>query len=158
MDRLTLDTNVPWELWADTPGQKRDAVVALLALSQQGKVDPAVTATIDLDIPHSPLAERVAELPTVGIKKIGTVARLGTWQLGRDLLGDDGFVTWSEGLGRTQPDSRDFDHLHAHMLHDRTHFLTWEKPILNLAGDLSKLWGINVYRPDDYLDSRFPGI
>lgn len=56
---------------------------------------------------------------------------------GRDLLGDDGFVAWIGELGRTQPDSRDFDHLHAHMLHDPTHFLTWEKSILNLAGDLS---------------------
>ena len=26
IDRLTLDTNVPWELWADTPGTKRDAI------------------------------------------------------------------------------------------------------------------------------------
>ena len=153
-DRLTLDTNLVREWWDQRPKQR--VVAQLLDLADRGMVDLAVTATIHLDIPDEPLALRIQELPEIAIGKTETVARLGSWLLGRDMLGSQEFVDWQEGLGVTEPDSRDFDHLHAHMLLRRDYFLTWDGAILSLASELTRRWEIRVLRPEDYLSEKSP--
>lgn len=151
-DRLTLDTNIIYDWWTK---QARHSVVAeLLDLADRKEVDLAVTATIHQDIPDDPLARRIADLPEINVEQEGTVARLGSWVLGRDTLGDQAFVDWHEGLGVKKPDWRDFDHLHAHMLLGRDYFLTWDGEINNLAPELSRRWGIEVRRPEEDLRQR----
>lgn len=152
IDQLTLDTNLIREWW-DRDAKHR-VVEELLALGERGLVDLAVTATIQEDIWFGPLAERLSSLPEVGITETGTVARLGSWVLGRDMLGDQGFVDWYKVLHVEEPDRRDFDHLHAHMLLGRDFFLTWDKKILEFSGALDTEWGIHVSRPEEYLDQR----
>lgn len=152
-DRLTLDTNIVYEWWKK---QARHPVVAeLLDLADQRLVELSVTASINDDIPHDPLAHRIAALPEIGIEEEGTVARVGKWLLGRDMLGDQDFVDWYQTLGvKAIPDWRDFDHLHAHMLLRRDYFLTWDGAILNLRAELNEHWGIEVRRPEEHLRER----
>ncbi|HET8738879.1 MAG TPA: hypothetical protein VFO17_04000 [Acidimicrobiia bacterium] len=152
-DRLTLDTNLIRE-WLDEDSRV-ETVQQLLRLKDAGKVDLAVTARIHEDIWFPPLSDRLAELAEVGIAETGSVARLGFWQLGRDHLGDSEFVDWVESLNVKEPDWRDFDHLHAHMLQNRDFFLTWDSKILHFRVDLSTLWRIEVQRPEEYLEHRF---
>jgi hypothetical protein len=59
-----------------------------------------------------------------------------------------------EKTGAKVPGWEDLDHVHAHLLQKRDVFLTWDKAILGLAGELRSRFGIVVLRPDDYLRSR----
>lgn len=153
---LTLDTDVVRE-WLDQDLRVR-VVEDLLELSDRGLVDLAVTATIHQDIPRPPLADRLSVLPEVGIAETGTVFRLDVSALdGPDMLGSQGFVDWMENLGVKNPDWRDFDHLHSHLLQGRDFFLTWDSKIHHFAKDLSSLWGIEVRRPEEYLAERQGG-
>lgn len=152
--QLTMDTNLLQELWRE---RAKRAVVQKLLTSPNA--DLAVTATIHEDIPRSPLADRLRELPKLRIKQTPKLARLGTWTLGRDALGSHDFIdfqheieaSWAPG-NRRLPDGRDFDHLHAHFAHGRDVFLTWDGDILSLAPALKSRLGITVQRPEDYLD------
>ena len=153
---LTLDTNILIEFWSRQ--QKLNVVEALLQLAKQGKVDLAVTARIQDDIPRPPLADRINELPLLNIVQTGSVTRLGAWVLGRDMLGDQSFVDFVSNLehrgtisGKKQPDWRDWDHLHAHYLLRRNTFLTWDNRILGFAEALKSQFGINIMTPEDYL-------
>jgi hypothetical protein len=151
-DKLTLDTDLVRE-WFDQDSRV-EAVKELLDLGDRGEVDLAVTARIHEDIWFPPLSERLSELGELGIAETGSVTRLGYWKLGRDHLGHQGFVDWVDSLDVKEPDWRDFDHLHAHMLQGRDFFLTWDKKILHFADDLSTLWEIEVRAPEQYLDER----
>lgn len=152
--RLTLDTNLLQELWKKR--SKREVVERILALPD---VDLAVTATIHEDVPRSPLADRLRDLPTLGISQTPRLARFGTWVLGVDMLGSQDFVdfeaqvqaNWAPG-NRRLPDQRDLDHLHAHLAQGRDVFLTWDRAILALAPELTLRLGITVKSPEDYLD------
>jgi hypothetical protein len=62
--RLTLDTCLLQELWRNQA--KRSVVEDVLSLPH---VDLAVTATIHDDIPRSPLADRLRDLPNSGFLK-----------------------------------------------------------------------------------------
>lgn len=155
IDELTLDTILIREWW-DRDAKHR-VVEELLALRERGLVDLAVTATIREDIWFGPLAERLSSLPEVGITETGTVARLGRWVLDRDMLGDQGFADWYEGLHVEEPEWRDFDHPQAHMLLRRDLFLTWDEKVLEFSGTLDMEWGIHVIRPEEYLDQRQRG-
>lgn len=76
IDKLTLDTNVIREWWDQRLNHR--IVEKLLELADGGLVDLAVTATIHADIPADPLAQKIAELPQVGIDKTGrTLGDLG---------------------------------------------------------------------------------
>lgn len=154
--RLTLDTNLLQELWRNQA--KRSVVEDVLSLPH---VDLAVTATIHDDIPRSPLADRLRDLPKLRISLTPRLARLGTWTLGVDMLGSQEFVafqdkvqsTWAPGKRRL-PDCRDFDHLHAHLAQGRDVFLTWDHAILSLAPELNFGLGITVESPEEYLAHR----
>jgi hypothetical protein len=155
--RLTLDTNLVHEFLKQRP--KADLVKKLIELAEQGIVELAVTARIREDIPEDPLASRLNELPELGIAETGSVARVGFWVLGRDMLGSQEFEEFSRtacGLalesGRKGPDWRDWDHLHAHMLADRDVSLTWDNGILCLAPELRTQLGVRVMSPEEYLN------
>lgn len=156
MTRLTLDTNLLQELWNDRA--KRAIVERILELPD---VELAVTATIHEDIPRSPLADRLRELPELGIAVTPRLARVGTWVLGLDMLGDQDFVDFQTRLAsewrpgaRRLPDRRDFDHLHAHLAARRDIFLTWDRALLALAEVLDSQLGVLVQSPEEYLDRR----
>ena len=152
--RLTLDTNLPQELWKDQ--DKKAHVETLLRLGAEGRVALAVTARIHEDIPAEPLSSRLAELPELGIAETGSVTRLGFWVLGRDQLGSDVFATFEAEIrasGAREPDWRDLDHLHAHMLQGRDVFVTWERRILALAEVLKSRFGIVVMTPEALIES-----
>src|SRR4051794_27488980 len=68
MQRLTLDTNLLQEYWRDQA--KRDVVQTLLDLAATDAVEIVVTARIGDDIPGGPLAERLLELPEMGVGEI----------------------------------------------------------------------------------------
>ncbi len=152
---LTFDSNIPVEVWKD---QDRKAVVEqLLALARTGKVSLSVTARIREDVPGEPLVSEIELLPELGVAEGPSVARLGFWVLGRDMLGSDAFVGRQQEIdadmrhrGHTPPDWRDWDHLHAHVLQGRDVFLSWDRRGLE-AGEMLEL---RAMTPEDYLTSR----
>ena len=130
----------------------------LLLLAKEDKVDLAVTARIREDVPLSPLAQKLNELPELGINETGSVTRLGYWVLGRDMRGDEAFNDFwptaqalAEQRGKKPPDWRDWDHLHAHYLLRRDIFLTWDEGIICLSDDLQTHFGVVVMKPEAYL-------
>jgi predicted nucleic acid-binding protein len=156
-DRLTLDTNLIIEYWK--VHKKEGVVKKLLQLSQIGLVDLVVAARIREDVPREPLSKQVNNLAEIGIGESGSLARLGFWQLGRDQLGDEDFISFSTKVaemaatsGAREPDWRDWDHLHAHYLQARDYFLTWDKGILGIREGLSSEFGIIVLTPEEYLE------
>jgi len=154
--KLTLDTNLLHTYWKRR--DKVEVVERLLSLARQAKVDLAVTARVREDIPRLPLAKRLNELPELNINETSSVARLGFWVLGRDMLGDEAFENyWSTACelakqrGENPPDWRDWDHLHAHYLLQREVFLSWDRGIICLSGELTTNFGILVMKPEEYL-------
>lgn len=154
--KLTLDTNLLLEYWKRQ--DRIEIIERLLLLAKNNKVDLAVTARIREDIPLPPLAEKLNELTDLSIKQTSSVTRLGSWVLGRDMLGDEAFEDyWSTACelakqrGRKAPDWRDWDHLHAHYLLRREVFLSWDGGIICLSGELKTHFGIVVMKPEEYL-------
>jgi len=160
VERLTLDTNLLQEYWRDQA--KRDVVQQLLDFAKTGGAELVVTARIGEDIPGGELAERLRELPDIGIGQIGSVTRLNSWVPGRDMLGSDTFIALQEQAdaellrrGRASvPDWRDWDHVHAHFLKRRDVFLTWDKRLTEGIGILGKHLPIKAMSPETYLTSR----
>jgi hypothetical protein len=70
---------------------EKGVVEELLALARAGEVSLVVTARIREDVPRNPLAAEIARLPTLGVADGASVTRLGSWVLGRDMLGSDAF-------------------------------------------------------------------
>lgn len=157
--RLTLDTNVPFEHWRQRP--KADIVRKLIDLARQGRVELAVTARIHEDIPEDPLASEINQLPGLGVKIVGSIARLDYCQLDRDILADDNFTEFEKEIeqrpGKRKPDWRDLDHLHAHYLMKRDVFLTWDRGILELRQELFERFGIVVKKPEEFLEEFLGG-
>lgn len=156
--QLTLDTNLIQEYLKSQ--DRTHLVQCLVDLARDGRVELAVTARIRDDIPRDPLFSRLAELPDLGIAEKGAVFRLGHSPLGRDMIGSEEFTDfYSHACALAQqrkgkkhiPDWRDWDHLHAHLLHGRDVFLTWDSGILCLAPELHKRFGISVMTPEAYL-------
>ena len=58
---LTVDTNFVFEAWEERP--RTDAVSCLLDWANKGMIDVVVTARIEQDVPHNPLANRIRDLP-----------------------------------------------------------------------------------------------
>lgn len=162
--KLTLDTNVLTEYWKRR--EKWEIVENLLELAKLGKVDMAVTRRIRQDIPKPELSNRLNDLPELQIAETGSIVRYdGTWLLdGREMFGDNIFSDFlptaqrlakqrlAKGHGKP-PDERDWDHLHAHYLLQRDVFLTWDGGINCLSKELKDNFGINVSRPDEYLQT-----
>ena len=162
MITVTLDTNVLVEYW-----RNRKNVLfteSLLDLAQQGKIDLAITSRISADIPDLPLANRINDLPQLNVQQIGSVFRLDHSSLdGGERLGSDSFLNVvdsldnrfdREGRVKRRPDCRDWDHLHGHYLSDRDVFLTWDRPILEVASELQQQLGMVVTTPHEFLDSQ----
>jgi hypothetical protein len=159
VDTLTLDTNLLVEYWRTQA--KRHVVEELIELARLGRIALAVTARIREDVPHDPLAAEVNRLPELGVAEEPSVARLGYWILGRDVLGSDAFIEAQEEIdeilaarGRTPPDWRDWDHLHAHHLRGRDAFLTWDRRLLEAADLLAERLAIRALTPEEYLVKR----
>ena len=159
MPTATLDTNLLQEFWRN---QDKAAVVEdLLKLAQSGLVDLAVTTRIYADVSRPPLADRISELPALGVRQVGSVARLGVSYLGGgDVLGDDRVLAEMDSirnelklLGRKNPEWADWDHVYGHYLSKRDVFLTWDRGILNIASQLKTKLGVIVMKPEDYLSS-----
>ena len=162
MITVTLDTNVLVEYWRN----RKNVLVteSLLNLAQQRKIDLAITSRISADIPDLPLANRINDLPQLNVQQIGSVFRLDHSSLdGGDMLGSDSFLNVMdsfdnrfnrEGRVKRRPDWRDWDHLHGHHLSGRDVFLTWDRPILEVASELQQQLGIVVTTPQDFLDSQ----
>ena len=156
---VTLDTNVLQEHWKEQ--DKAETVERLLHLNQSGRVDLAVTTRIDSDIPRAPLADRIAELPQVGVHRIGTAFRIGVSRIGGEdvLVGPEMEALDSilqehaerNGTNKRQPDWRDEDHLYGHMVAGRDVFLTWDGGILRLAAALREQLELIVMQPEDFL-------
>lgn len=120
-----------------------------------------VTARIREDVPRDPLAKEIDRLPELGVVEGPSVARLGFWMLGRDMLGSDDFAAASSEIdaefrrtGHTPPDWRDWDHIQAHMLQGRDFFLTWDHRVLEGADMLRGRFGVRISSPEQYLASR----
>jgi hypothetical protein len=159
--QVTLDTSVLLEYWKDQA--KRALVERLLALAEGKEIDLAITARIREDIPNEPSASKVNAIAEIGVRETGSVTRLDHWVLGRDQLGSNDFEAFRLGLQSARkegdprlPDWRDWDHLHAHMLQERTVFLTWDRPILELSNALEARFGIRVQPPEDFLAELNP--
>ncbi len=159
-ERLTLDTNLLEEYWREQ--DKRDVVQQLLELGHNGEVELVVTNRITEDIPHAPLADRLRELPELGIGQVGSVFRLDSALDGLDMFGSDVFIALQEQAdaelrrrGRVKlPDRRDWDHLHGHFLKHRDVFLTWDKRLLEAAEIVGGHLPIRASTPDAYLAGR----
>ena len=158
----TLDTNVLEEYWRE---QKNAAVTAsLLELAVRGQVDLAITSRISEDMPDLPLANLINDLPELNIQQIGSVFRFDYSAFdGGDMFGSDIFLDVistiddkfnRQGRRRKRPDWRDWDHLHGHYLSGREVFLTWDRPILEVASELKEQLGIVVITPQEFLSSQ----
>ncbi len=158
---LTLDTNLLWEHWRNQA--KASCVQDLLELNRNGRVDLAVTSRIHADIPDDPWASRLKEeLDKLDVVEIGSVTRLGSWRLGVDRLPCERFLEVESSICNRRrtptdpkiPDHRDWDHLHGHHLANRDVFLTWDKPVLRLAGELHKRLDLIVMAPEEFLKNH----
>lgn len=155
--RVTLDTNIPQELWKEQANAT--IVKGLLALSDAGVLDLAVSTRIDHDIPHPPLSERISELPDLGIRTIGSTFRLGVSRLGSgDMLVDDTIAQSEKNIssalerrGGSKPEFADFDHVFAHYLNHRDVFLTWDKALLAAADLFRDELGVRVVKAEDFI-------
>ena len=162
MKTVTLDTNVLVVYWRNQ--ENLLAAKSLLDLAQQRKIDLAVTSRISADIPDLPLANRINDLSHLNVQQIGSVFRLDHSSLdGGDMLGSDSFLRIvdslensfdREGRVKKRPDWRDWDHLHGHFLSGRDVFLTWDRPILDVASELRQQLGIVVTTPQEFLNSQ----
>lgn len=157
--RLTLDTNLLLEYWKEQ--DRSPTIEELLLLATSGEVDLAVTARIREDIPRPPLTIRLNDLGTLNVSEVPSVIRIGSWMLGRDVIGNAEFVDFSSSIadilrkkGARVPDWRDWDHVHAHYVLKRDIFLTWDKPLLSIGNELQNRFGIVVMTPEAYLASR----
>jgi len=165
VSRLTLDSNVLLDYWNDRP--RKAVVEELLRLSQDGKVDLIITRVIRDDIPREPWASYIAQLPALGVRETGTVARWGisTWD-GGDMWGSDGSSALDAAFPglvelakhritakmRAKPPSwEDLNHLLGHQVQGRDYFLTWDRGILLIADELKGKHGISVMAPDEYV-------
>jgi hypothetical protein len=160
-ERITLDTNLLQEYWREQV--KQSVVQQLLDFAKTAAAALVVTARIADDIPGGPLAERLRELPELGIAQIGGVFRLDHSALdGPDMLGSDTFMELQQRAdaellrrGRaTVPDWRDWDHVHAHFLKNRDVFLTWDKRLAEAVGIVAEHLPIKAMAPETYLASR----
>ena len=159
---VTFDTNVVREWWENRA--KVEHVNKLLELGKNFAIDLAVTGRIRDDIPFSPLAEKINELPNLNIHDIGSVIRFGHWKVGIDAAGNDEFKKFFDSLVVSEqfsrmniegrPDWRDWDHLHTHYRYKRDYFLTWDKKILHFANELQENLGIVVMKPECYLSKN----
>ena len=156
---VTLDTNIVSEHWK---GQKKACIFErLLALTDSGQIDVAVTTRIEADIFQPPLADRINELPLLGIEKIGTVARYGVSRYGSgdmyardsDSFGDakSSICETLRQRGRKGPDWRDWDHIQGHYEAGRDVFLTWDGGMLEITEDLRSRLGVVVMTPEAFL-------
>ncbi len=155
---LTLDMNLLHEYWKQR--DKFESVEKILNLAKDGKVELAVTARIHEDIPDPPLSEKLRELPELSIRITGSVARIGYWVIGRDMIGDEAFYDFystacklARKIGKCPLDWRDWDHLQTHYLLRRDFFLTWDEGIICLAEALKNRFNIVVIKPEKYLQS-----
>ena len=157
----TLDTSVLEEYWRE---QEKAAVTeSLLDLAARRMVNLAITSRINADIPELPLANRINDLPELNVQEIGSVFGLDYSALdGGDVLGSDIFLDVisaldaeldRQGRRKRRPDWRDWDHLHGHYLSGREVFLTWDRPILDVASELHNRLGLVVMAPEDFLRS-----
>ncbi len=157
---VTLDTNVVRERLENQ--DKVEHVNILLELGKKFEIDLAVTGRIHDDIPDSPLADRINELPSLNIQKIGSIIRFGHWKAGIDVAGNDEFREFLNSPSFTKkfelmneekrPDWRDWDHVHTHYRYGRDVFLTWDKKILHFATELQDRLSIIVMTPEKFLD------
>ncbi len=155
--RVTLDTNIPQELWRE----QENAMLArkLLILSDAGVLELAVSTRIDYDVPHTPLSKRISELPDLGIRMIGSTFRLGVSRLGSgDMLVNDTVILAEENIssalerrGGRKPEFADFDHVFAHYLDHRDVFLTWDKALLAAADLFRDELGVCVAKPEEFI-------
>lgn len=58
-----------------------------------------------------------------------------------------------EGQGKTPPDWRDWEYLHAHYLSGRDLFLTWDRRILDCGPELKRRLDLVVMQPEQYFES-----
>ena len=158
----TLDTNIPFEVWQEGP--RRGVVGRLMDLASALPMSLRVTGRIREDVPRAPLADRIDELPELGIELMGSVIRYGQWDADADTLGSARFEQVREsivdcrsalpGSPGNAPDWRDWDHLHAHYLGRRDVFLTWDGGILDCSDELKGELDIVVMPPEKYLEQH----
>jgi hypothetical protein len=156
IEKVTLDTNLLHEYWKHR--DKASVVAELLARARRGSVHLAVTARVHEDIPRRPLSDRLNELPMLKIEEAGSIVRVGLGVIGRDMIASDAFRDYwptacrlAEERVNKAPDWRDWDYLHAHYLLQRDVFLTWDKGILCLSGELKQRFGVVVLAPEQYI-------
>lgn len=160
---VTLDTSVLMEWWKEQ--EKIEVVETLLDMGKDFEIDLAVTNRIRDDIPNPPLAIRINELTSIDVQELGAVIRIGHWNVGVDVVGDTEFREFADSNEvqqkilylletkqiNSEPDWRDWDHVHTHYRYKRDVFLTWDKGILAFAEEFKSRFGIQVMKPQDFL-------
>lgn len=158
---LTLDTAVVFELWKN--GSKVGVVRDLLELAERQSASLRVTGRVFEDVPRPPLADEIANLPTLGIRTMSSVIRPHHWRVGIDTAGSKEFADACYALTSKEDresdrDWKDWDHLHAHFLSKRDVFLTWDRKLRRYGDGLKELLGIVVLEPEEYLHQADRGV
>ena len=158
---MTLDTNVIRTWWENRSKVKR--VETLIELGKKFEIDLAVTGRIHDDVPKQPLAAKINDLPNLLIDEIGAIIRINNWKPGTDIGGIAEFVNFIGSIETSdkfdhmntdsQPDWRDWDHIHTHYRYGRNYFLTWDRGILHFQKEFEE-FGIKVMKPEDYLSQH----
>ena len=158
---VTLDTSVIIEWWKNQA--RVEHVETLIELGKKFEIDLAVTGRIHDDVWKQPLAAKINDLPNLLIDEIGAIIRINNWKPGTDIGGIAEFVNFIESIETSdkfnhmntdsQPDWRDWDHIHTHYRYGRNYFLTWDRGILHFQEEF-KEFGIKVMKPEDYLSQH----
>lgn len=155
--RVTLDTNVPQELWREQ--EKKQVVEELLRYFEAGRISLAVTTRIENDIPYPPLSNRISELSEAGVETIGTLFRWGEsswgsgdyWVTEAEAQAEDKLRTTILESNLTMPGDADIDHILGHYIAKRDIFLTWDGAIRSAADVCREVLGVHIATPEAFL-------
>ena len=154
--KLTLDTTCIIDF---LKGDKTNIQI-LIDDGRNGLCELAVTSRIQHDISHEPLASELSKLPSLGIKKIGTVGRWDVSYYGEDYYAGDEIEKLEEKIraimfpgGKYDKHLNDIDHLLGHIIDKRDYFITSDKDFLDHRDQLKKTLNVKIVTPRQYVNS-----
>ena len=162
--RMVADTCI-WIAWRDPDDPEQPAIVELLRLRRDGRVEIAKTDTVDTEridgVSDATATERILE--TAGIIEVHGPAVFGHSRLDHAVFAsDEDAIRIDRVLAVLFPDSDRYatDRTSMHNLRDAMHiatavrygyavFVTTETRILKKADAIRRDWGVEILRPSD---------
>jgi len=152
--KLTLDSTCIHDFFT----RDKTNIQILIDDARAGLCELAVTSRTQPDIPHDPLASELQKLPQLGIKTVGTVARLDVSYYGEDYYAGDEIEKCEEKIRtimfpgqKHDKHLNDIDHLLGHIINERDYFITSDKDFLDHRDRLKEALNVKIVTPDEYV-------